>query len=95
MQHESFWVNHYAAKVLYTVDGWVERNMDSVPQSFMDTMLSSKNEVSDVDFGGRSPSLQTWSGGKQSCEVGPEIRLMGNDILEGDCHGMTVTSFFM
>lgn len=42
---ESFWVNHYASKVLYTVDGWVERNMDSVPQSFSDTILSSKHSV--------------------------------------------------
>eukprot|EP00904_Undaria_pinnatifida_P011109 jgi/Undpi1/7128/HiC_scaffold_22.g09602.m1 len=41
--HESFWVNHYASKVLYTVEGWVERNMDSVPQSFSDTMLSSQH----------------------------------------------------
>lgn len=45
-QHESFWVNHYASKVLYTVEGWVERNMDSVPQSFSDTMLSSQHTVS-------------------------------------------------
>lgn len=45
-QHESFWVNHYASKVLYTVDGWVERNMDSVPQSFADTMLSSGHQAS-------------------------------------------------
>eukprot|EP00903_Cladosiphon_okamuranus_P015046 g13919.t2 len=42
---ESFWVSHYASKVLYTVDGWVEGNMDSVPQSFTETMLSSKHKV--------------------------------------------------
>ncbi|CAM9530215.1 unnamed protein product, partial [Hapterophycus canaliculatus] len=42
---ESFWVSHYASKVLYTVDGWVERNMDSVPQSFSETLLASKHKV--------------------------------------------------
>lgn len=44
-QHECFWVNHYAARVLYTVEDWVERNMDSVPQSFSDTMHSSSHQV--------------------------------------------------
>ena len=41
-------MNHYASKVLYTVEGWVERNMDSVPQSFSDTMLSSQHAVSEL-----------------------------------------------
>lgn len=40
-------MSHYASKVLYTVDGWVERNMDNVPQSFSETLLASKHKVSD------------------------------------------------
>lgn len=46
-------MSHYASKVLYTVDGWVEGNMDSVPQSFSETMLSSENKVSAVVWLGR------------------------------------------
>lgn len=40
-------MSHYASKVLYTVDGWVERNMDNVPQSFSETLLASKHKVGD------------------------------------------------
>ncbi|CAM9665996.1 unnamed protein product [Ascophyllum nodosum] len=42
---ECFWVKHYAGKVKYTIGGWVERNMDSIPQSFNDTLRSSTNNV--------------------------------------------------
>ena len=44
-QRECFWVKHYAGKVKYTVEGWVERNMDRVPVSFHDTLQNSKNKV--------------------------------------------------
>ncbi|CAM9285240.1 unnamed protein product, partial [Hapterophycus canaliculatus] len=39
---ECFWVKHYAGKVKYTIGGWVERNMDSIPQSFNETLATSK-----------------------------------------------------
>eukprot|EP00903_Cladosiphon_okamuranus_P011080 g10459.t1 len=42
---ECFWVKHYAGKVKYTVGGWVERNMDSIPQSFNDTLSTSTSQV--------------------------------------------------
>lgn len=34
-------MKHYAGKVKYTIGGWVERNMDSIPQSFNDTLATS------------------------------------------------------
>lgn len=46
LQRECFWVKHYAGKVKYTVEGWVERNMDRIPQSFKDTLNSSVLNVS-------------------------------------------------
>lgn len=46
LQRECFWVKHYAGKVKYTVGGWVERNMDSIPQSFNDTLKASTNQAS-------------------------------------------------
>lgn len=39
-------MKHYAGKVKYTVGGWVERNMDSIPQSFNDTLKASTNQAS-------------------------------------------------
>ncbi|CAM9488990.1 unnamed protein product, partial [Ectocarpus sp. 13 AM-2016] len=42
---ENFWVKHYAGKVKYTVHGWVERNMDRVPESFGTTLATSKHQV--------------------------------------------------
>ncbi|CAM9467577.1 unnamed protein product, partial [Ectocarpus fasciculatus] len=42
---ENFWVKHYAGKVKYTVHGWVERNMDRVPESFSTTLATSKHRV--------------------------------------------------
>eukprot|EP00904_Undaria_pinnatifida_P007215 jgi/Undpi1/3623/HiC_scaffold_16.g06993.m1 len=42
---ECFWVKHYAGKVKYTIGGWVERNMDSIPQSFNDTLQTSKHQA--------------------------------------------------
>ncbi|CAM9178970.1 unnamed protein product, partial [Hapterophycus canaliculatus] len=42
---ENFWVKHYAGKVKYTVQGWVERNMDSVPESFGGTLVTSTHKV--------------------------------------------------
>ena len=44
-QRECFNVKHYAGKVKYTVEGWVERNMDNIPQSFNDTLQSSSHKV--------------------------------------------------
>ena len=44
-QRECFWVKHYAGKVKYTVEGWVERNMDRVPPSFHDTLHRSTHKV--------------------------------------------------
>lgn len=45
-QRECFWVKHYAGKVKYTVEGWVERNMDRVPESFSSTLAASTSKVS-------------------------------------------------
>lgn len=45
-QRECFWVKHYAGKVKYTIGGWVERNMDSIPQSFNDTLATSTLQAS-------------------------------------------------
>eukprot|EP00903_Cladosiphon_okamuranus_P006607 g6454.t1 len=42
---ENFWVKHYAGKVKYTVEGWVERNMDRVPESFNMTLATSSSQV--------------------------------------------------
>lgn len=38
-------MKHYAGKVKYTVEGWVERNMDRVPVSFNETLQSSTHKV--------------------------------------------------
>lgn len=48
-QRDCFWVKHYAGKVKYTVHGWVERNMDSIPSSFSDTLQSSTHQARPVD----------------------------------------------
>lgn len=45
-QRDCFNIKHYAGKVKYTVKGWVERNMDRIPQSFNDTLQSSSHAVS-------------------------------------------------
>lgn len=45
VQRENFWVKHYAGKVKYTVEGWVERNMDRVPESFSGTLAASTHKV--------------------------------------------------
>ncbi|CAM9932796.1 unnamed protein product [Scytosiphon promiscuus] len=42
---ENFWVKHYAGKVKYTVEGWVERNMDRIPESFSGTLGASTHKV--------------------------------------------------
>ncbi|CAM9142326.1 unnamed protein product [Ectocarpus sp. 6 AP-2014] len=42
---ENFWVKHYAGKVKYTVEGWVERNMDRIPESFGGTLAASTHAV--------------------------------------------------
>ncbi|CAM9144262.1 unnamed protein product [Ectocarpus sp. 12 AP-2014] len=42
---ENFWVKHYAGKVKYTVEGWVERNMDRIPESFGGTLAASTHTV--------------------------------------------------
>ncbi|CAM9101018.1 unnamed protein product, partial [Hapterophycus canaliculatus] len=42
---ENFWVKHYAGKVKYTVKGWVERNMDRIPDSFSRTLSTSTHKV--------------------------------------------------
>lgn len=47
IQRECFWVRHYAGKVRYTVEGWVERNMDRVPESFSSTLAASTSKVSE------------------------------------------------
>lgn len=38
-------MKHYAGKVKYTIGGWVERNMDSIPQSFNDTLATSTSQA--------------------------------------------------
>lgn len=38
-------VKHYAGTVKYTVHGWVDRNMDNVPQAFGTSLASSSHEV--------------------------------------------------
>lgn len=48
VQRDCFWVKHYAGKVKYTIGGWVERNMDSIPQSFNDTLATSTLKVTVV-----------------------------------------------
>lgn len=45
LQRENFWVKHYAGKVKYTVEGWVERNMDRIPESFGGTLAASTHTV--------------------------------------------------
>ncbi|CAM9208802.1 unnamed protein product [Ascophyllum nodosum] len=42
---ESFSVKHYAGTVKYTVEGWVDRNMDNVPQAFGAYLGSSVHQV--------------------------------------------------
>lgn len=44
-QRQCFWVKHYAGKVKYTVENWVERNMDRIPESFNETLQSSAHTV--------------------------------------------------
>ncbi|CAM9886122.1 unnamed protein product, partial [Ectocarpus sp. 12 AP-2014] len=56
---DCFWVKHYAGKVKYTIGGWVERNMDSIPQSFNDTLATSTLKVvqeSVASYGQVSPA---------------------------------------
>lgn len=42
-------MKHYAGKVKYTVEGWVERNMDRVPESFNSTLAASAHKVMTID----------------------------------------------
>lgn len=49
LQRENFWVKHYAGKVKYTVHGWVERNMDRVPESFSSTLGASTHKVTHTE----------------------------------------------
>ncbi|CAN0184909.1 unnamed protein product, partial [Hapterophycus canaliculatus] len=44
-KRENFWVKHYAGKVKYTVEGWVDRNMDRIPESFGGTLGASTHQV--------------------------------------------------
>lgn len=57
LQRENFWVKHYAGKVKYTVEGWVERNMDRVPESFNTTLATSSSQASDAAGRRAVPSL--------------------------------------
>lgn len=50
-QRENFWVKHYAGKVKYTVEGWVERNMDRIPESFSSTLAASTHKVTTTTDG--------------------------------------------
>jgi myosin heavy subunit len=31
---DKFMVKHYAGRVMYTVDGWISRNNDRIPEAF-------------------------------------------------------------
>eukprot|EP00752_Nemacystus_decipiens_P009298 g8309.t1 len=42
---ECFSVKHYAGTVKYTVDGWVDRNRDSIPPAFSASLGSSSHKV--------------------------------------------------
>ncbi|CAM9653889.1 unnamed protein product, partial [Chrysoparadoxa australica] len=44
-QRTSFFVKHYAAKVKYHVEGWIERNNDLLPGSFLEVLLGSEKEI--------------------------------------------------
>lgn len=54
-------MKHYAGKVKYTVEGWVERNMDKIPQSFNDTLQSSTHKAREIRT--RSPGVITFGFG--------------------------------
>lgn len=43
-----FSVKHYAGSVKYTVDGWVEKNMDTIPKVFETALGSSEHKASPV-----------------------------------------------
>lgn len=45
-QRECFSVKHYAGTVKYTVEGWVDRNKDSIPPAFAASLGSSSHKVS-------------------------------------------------
>ena len=44
-QRECFSVKHYAGTVKYTVEGWVDRNKDSIPPAFAASLGSSSHKV--------------------------------------------------
>ncbi|CAM9621035.1 unnamed protein product, partial [Ectocarpus sp. 13 AM-2016] len=46
---ECFSVKHYAGTVKYTVEGWVERNMDSIPVAFAASLGTSTHKASPRD----------------------------------------------
>lgn len=45
VQRECFSVKHYAGTVKYTVEGWVDRNMDSIPVAFAASLGTSGHKV--------------------------------------------------
>lgn len=59
IQRDCFWVKHYAGKVKYTIGGWVERNMDSIPQSFNDTLATSTLKVNVLYRGNKEGRYDT------------------------------------
>lgn len=58
-------MKHYAGKVKYTVGGWVERNMDSIPQSFNDTLQTSQHQARSLSTSSNIPFVfgLGWGGG--------------------------------
>lgn len=69
-KRDCFWVKHYAGAVKYTVHGWVEVNMDLVPEAFVPVLQSSKSkvvkEMADVNTLATAVSSATAKGGRSS-----------------------------
>ena len=69
-------MKHYAGTVKYTVEGWVDRNMDNVPQAFGAYLGSSVHQVRGKVGGRKGVCLNVlWTHGAE-LEPGP-VYLLG------------------